>query len=83
MSDARNGVTATVRGEEGHAAPALLSLVGGAGAVALGIGVAVDSDVLAVVGGVGAAVGIFLGALATHLVIDYDMYRRLEELEKK
>jgi hypothetical protein len=70
-------------GEEGHAAPALLSLVGAAGAVALGIGVAADSDVLAIIGGIGAAIGILLGALAAHMMIDYDMYRRLEELEKK
>jgi hypothetical protein len=70
-------------GEEGHAAPALLALVGAAGAVALGIGVAADSDVLAIIGGIATAAGILLGALAAHMTVDYDMYRRLEELEKK
>ncbi|HUF52809.1 MAG TPA: hypothetical protein VMR52_03425 [Dehalococcoidia bacterium] len=70
-------------GEEGHATPVLLSLVGATGAVALGIGVAVDSDALAIAGGVGTAVGILVGALAAHMTIDYDMYRRLEDLEKK
>jgi pyruvate/2-oxoacid:ferredoxin oxidoreductase beta subunit len=61
----------------------LLSLVGAAGAVALGISVAADSDALAIIGGVGTAAGIVLGALAAHMTIDYDMYRRLEDLEKK
>lgn len=70
-------------GEEGHAVPALLALVGGAGAVAVGIGVAADSDALAIAGGIGAAIGIFGGALAAHMTIDYDIYKRLEDLEKK
>lgn len=81
MSDRNDDVELT--GEEGHAAPAFLSLIGAAGAIAIGIGVATDSDVLAIIGGVGAAVGILLGAVAEHMMIDYDVYRRLEDLEKK
>lgn len=83
MTYEHEALTRLARGEQGHAAPALLSLVGGVGAIALAIGVAADSDALAIAGGVGVAAGIFLGGLATHLVIDYDMYRRLEDLEKK
>ena len=81
MSDKKDERELT--GEEGHAAPAFISLIGAVGAIAIGIGVATDSDLLAILGGVGAAVGILLGAVAEHMVIDYDMYRRLEDLEKK
>jgi hypothetical protein len=70
-------------GEEGHALPAVGSLVGGIGAILLGIGAANDSGGLAVAGGIVAAVGIIGGALLEHMKIDYDIYGRLEKLEKK
>ena len=70
-------------GEIGHADVGLMALVGAAGGIALGIGVATDSDVVAIIGGVGVAVGILLGGVLRHRTIDYDVYRRLEDLEKK
>jgi hypothetical protein len=68
--------------EEGHAAPALLAVVGAAGAIALGIGAAEDSSIVAIIGGIVLGVGVLGGSLAYHVVIDYDIYKRLEELEK-
>lgn len=83
MSDQERDNEVELTGEEGHAAPALLALVGAAGAIALGVAVATDSDVLAIIAGVGTAVGILLGSVAEHMTVDYDVFRRLEDLEKK
>ncbi|MGE0601560.1 MAG: hypothetical protein AB7J35_19105 [Dehalococcoidia bacterium] len=71
------------RSEEGHAVPALASLLGAIGAILLGIGAANDSGVLAVVGGILAAVGILAGPVLEHVVVDYNIFDRLEKLEKK
>jgi len=83
MNDRQLEVEHAFMGEDGHAAPALLSLIGAAGAIGLGIGVATDSDVLAIIGGVGVAAGLLVGNVLSHMTIDYDVYRRLEDLEKK
>ena len=70
------------RSEEGHAAPLLLAIVGAAGAIALGIGASEDSSIVAIVGGVVLGLGVIGAITAYHLTIDYDIYRRLDELEK-
>lgn len=71
------------RNEEGHATPAIATLVGSAGAILLGIGAANDSGALAIAGGVIAGVGFLAGSVLDHTQIDYDIYRRIESLEKK
>ena len=68
--------------ERGHAVVGLLSLTAAIGAVILGIGVAADSDAAAVIGGIVLGVGILAESTARHLTIDYDVYARLEKLEK-
>jgi hypothetical protein len=70
------------RSEEGHAPPFLLSIVAGVGAIALGIGAAEDSYIVAVVGGVVLGVGVVASLLVHHTAVDYDIYRRLNDLEK-
>jgi hypothetical protein len=68
--------------EEGHAIPSLAALVAAIGVLGVGIGAANDTGWLALGGGIVGAVGIVAYMLAQHLNIDYDVYRRLERLEK-
>lgn len=70
------------RGEEGHAAPLLVAIVAAAGAIALGIGASEDSSIVAIVGGVVLGLGVIGAIMAYHLTIDYDIYKRLDDLEK-
>jgi hypothetical protein len=72
-----------VRGEEGHATPAIGTLIGAAGAILLTVGATGDTDWLAWVGGVVLAVGIIAAGLLQHTTVDYEMYARLEKLEGK
>lgn len=71
------------RSEEGHAGPLPGMLVGAAGAIALGIGAAADMGWLAIAGGIGLAVGIFAASVLNHIMVEYDIYARLDKLEKK
>lgn len=71
------------RNEEGHAMPAVASFVGAVGAILLGIGAANDSDGLAIAGGILAGVGFLAGAILEHMNVDYNVFRRLENLERK
>jgi hypothetical protein len=73
----------TASSEEGHAAPALAGLVGGVGAIVLGIGAANGTDWMAIGGGIAAGAGIIGYVLLQHAGIEYDIYRRLENLEGK
>ena len=70
------------RSEEGHAAPLFLAIVAAAGAIALGIGASEGSSIAAIIGGVVLGVGVVAAFVANHLTIDYDIYRRLDDLEK-
>ena len=69
--------------EDGHVAPGLTSLVAGVGGVVLGIGAASDSDVVTIIGGVVLGLGIVAAGFARHRNIDYEIYQRIETLEKK
>ena len=68
--------------ETGHVEVGVPNLIAGLGAIALGIGAASDSDVAMIVGGVVLGLGIFVSGVLRHRVIDYDVYSRLEKLEK-
>lgn len=77
-------LNAIVRGEDGHAGtlPGLLAAVGGA--VMLGIGAGGDDlGWLAIAGGIVLAVGLVGMSVLDHMIVDYDMYARLEKLEGK
>ena len=69
--------------ESGHTAVGFAGFVGAVGAVLLGVGVAADSDILAIVAGVVLGLGVFGASLAEHMTVDYDIYARLEKLEGK
>ena len=77
------GLSKIHSGEEGHAAPGAAALLAGAGIVLLGIGAANDSGVLAIIGGIVGGLGVLAASLLDHMKIDYDIYARLEKLEKK
>lgn len=74
---------AAVSSEQGHAPPLLGMLIGAAGAIILGVGAANDAGALAVIGGIVLATGLLAMLVIQHMVVEYDIYRRLEELEKK
>lgn len=83
MSKLRVIVATAHEGEEGHALPGVAALAGAVGAILLGIGAANDSGALALTGGIVAGVGFLAASLLEHVKVDYDLYGRLEKLEKK
>ena len=68
--------------ERGHVEVGVPSLVAGIGAVLLGIGAGGGGAVLAIIGGIVCGLGIFVTGLLRHRQIDYDLWRRLDKLEK-
>jgi hypothetical protein len=71
-----------IRGEDGHAFPAMGALVGAVGAILLGIGAAGDTGWLSVTGGIVLAVGVLAASVVNHMTVEYDIFGRLEKLEK-
>lgn len=69
--------------ESGHVEVGIPSLAAAIGAVVLGIGAASDSDAAAIIGGVVLGVGFLAAWIIRHRGIDFDIYARLEKLEKK
>ena len=82
MTELRKVLQTASADERGHAAPLVPALVGAAGAIVLAIGVAADSDVAAVIGGIVLAVGLLATTAVYHIAIDYPIFRRLDNLEK-
>jgi len=70
-------------GEEGHGAPLIGALIGGAGAILLALGAAGDRGALAIIGGVALAVGLVAMLVIQHTRVEWDMMARLDKLEKK
>lgn len=67
--------------ETGHAMVGVPALVAAIGAVVLGYGAAEDGTI-AVIGGWVLGVGVFATAIAGHRGVDYEVYDRLNKLEK-
>ncbi len=82
MTELRRVLRAANADERGHAAPLAVTLVGAAGAIVLAVGVAADSDVAAIIGGIVLAEGLLATTVVTHMAIDYPLFRRLDNLEK-
>ncbi len=80
MERLRN-IWSLLNSEDGHGTPFLGVLPAAAGAVALGIGAAADTDWLAIAGGIALAVGLIVTPLLVHANVDYDIYNRLNKLE--
>jgi hypothetical protein len=71
-----------VRGEEGHGITLVGALIGAIGAILLAIGSANDTGVLAIIGGIVLSVGLVAMLLLQHMGVDYDIFARLDKLEK-
>ena len=80
----RNNRTSHVHDDElGHAGTLPGLVIGAGGAIALGIGAATDQGWLAIVGSVVLAVGFVAAAVLNHMKVEYDIFARLDKLEKK
>ena len=71
------------RSEEGHALPGLGALVAAVGIILLGFGAANDNDTLSIVGGFVGGLGVLAALLLDHMNVEYNIFDRLEKLEKK
>ena len=69
--------------EDGHAGPLPGALIGAVGAILLGAGAAVGTGWLDIVGAVVLAVGLVGALVLNHVTVEYDIYARLESLEKR
>ncbi len=68
--------------ERGHATAGVPAFAAAIAAIALGIGAAADSDVVVIISGIVLGVGVLGASLGEHMGVDYDVFGRLEELEK-
>jgi len=68
--------------ERGHVEVGVPALVAGIAAIVLAIGAAADSDVVTIISGVVLGVALLGASIARHRQIDYDVWRRLDKLEK-
>jgi hypothetical protein len=70
------------REELGHAVLGFTSLIPAIGAIVLTVGVTSDEDTITWIGGILLGVGLFVAGAARHRGVDYEVYSRLETLEK-
>ena len=75
-------ILAALNSEEGHQLPFVGVLPAAAGAVLLGIGAANDTGWMAITGGIVLAIALVVTSLATHIGVEYDIFARLDKLEK-
>ena len=68
--------------ERGHVEVGMPALVAAIGAILLGIGAGGGGAVLAIIGGVVLGIALFAASILRHRQIDYDVYSRLDKLEK-
>lgn len=79
----KDGLTETIKSEEGHWAPFMAAVVAGVGAVALAIGSATDRGFLAIIGGIILALGFVAYDVVRHMVVDYEFFRRTDQRKDK
>ncbi len=73
----------TLNSEEGHAITLPGTLAGMIGAVLLAVGAVNDQDVLTIIGAVVLAVGLLATSLLQHMGVEYEIYGRLDKIEKE
>ena len=71
------------RNEAGHAMVGFASLISAISAITLGVGAAGDTDWLTIGSGIVLGISLFLGGVARHRGIDYEVYTRLDKVEGK
>ncbi len=69
-------------GEEGHTQPLVTTLLGAVGAIVLAVGAAEDSSIAAYIGGIVLGLGLLATPVVAHITIDYEIFKRLDDLEK-
>ena len=57
-------------------------MIGGIGAILLGIGAAADTGWLSITGGIVLAVGLLAMLVINHMTVEYNIFGRLDKLEK-
>ena len=82
MRQLRSILSTIVHSEQGHAIgfPSLISAIS---AVTLGVGAAGETDWLTIGSGIVLGISLFLGGVARHRGIDYEVYTRLDKVEGK
>lgn len=73
--------TTGLSSEDGHLTAGVPAVLAGIGIIALGIGAAGDWGWLALIGGIGGGLALMAYAVAEHMVVDYNVFGRLEALE--
>ena len=73
----------TLNSEEGHAITLPGTLAGMVGAVLLAVGAVNNQDVLTIIGAVVLAVGLLATSLLQHMGVEYEIYGRLDKIEKE
>jgi len=76
-------IAALLNSEKGHGITLPGTLAGMAGAILLAVGAVNNQDVLTIIGGGVLAVGLLASSMAQHMLIEYDIYDRLDKLEGK
>jgi hypothetical protein len=82
MSRLTSGLKRIRDEEQGHVLVGVPSLAAAIGAVLLAYGAAGESDWVTVTGGFILGIGILITGVARHRTIDYDVWTRLDRLEK-
>ena len=83
MRQLRSILSTIVHSERGHAMVGFASLISAISAVTLGVGSAGDTDWLTIGSGIVLGISLFLGGVARHRGIDYEVYTRLDKVEGK
>ena len=73
----------TLHREEGHGITLPGTLAGMVGAVLLAVGAVNNQDILTIIGGVVLAGGLLAASLLQHMGVEYEIYGRLDEIEKE
>ncbi|MCA9831429.1 MAG: hypothetical protein R3B97_04310 [Dehalococcoidia bacterium] len=79
----RNILRSIHQSEEGHVHSFPGILISAAGVLMLAIGANSDTGWLTITGGIIGALGYLAWDVLRHIGIDYDVYKRLDALEKK
>ena len=78
----RNLLSDFHRDEGGHVAAGSLDWVASVGAILLAAGAAAGEDVITIIGGVVLAAGLAAAPVFRHMSIDYEIFDRLNALDK-
>ena len=76
-------LAALLNSEEGHAITLPGTLAGMVGAILLAVGAVNNQDVLTIIGAVVLAVGLLASSRLQHMGVEYEIYGRLDKIEKE